>query len=82
MSRELLGLLARHGETALNASNCYRSRLDPPLNDNGLTEADRLAAYITKKYKVYKVVSSPMLRAASVSTCTMPWGRMHPDASV
>jgi len=63
MSRELLGLLARHGETALNASNCYRSRLDPPLNDNGLTEADRLAAYITKKYKVYKVVSSPMLRA-------------------
>lgn len=63
MAKQLCGLICRHGATELNESNCFRSRLDPKLNKDGIAEAERLAKIISRKYKVYKIVSSPMLRA-------------------
>lgn len=63
MARELIAILARHGETTLNETNCFRSMLDPPLNSDGIADADRVAGIISRKYKIYKITSSPLLRA-------------------
>lgn len=67
MGRQLLALVARHGDTTLNESNCFRSRLDPPLNKEGFADADKLAEVIRNKYEVYKITSSPMLRAVQTA---------------
>ncbi len=61
--RELIALICRHGDTDLNEDNCFRSMLDPPLNEDGLADADKMAGVIGKKYKIYKITSSPLLRA-------------------
>ncbi len=63
MAKQLIGILCRHGNTTLNESNCYRSMLDPPLNADGLSDAERVSAAIAQKYKIYKITSSPLLRA-------------------
>ena len=63
MPRELLAVLIRHGDTALNDDNSFRSQLDPPLNKKGLEQADLVADIIKRRYDVYKITSSPMLRA-------------------
>jgi hypothetical protein len=60
---KLIALVCRHGETAANAKNVFRARLDPPLNEKGIREAEKLAKYIEKNYTIYEIVSSPMLRA-------------------
>lgn len=67
MPKELIGLICRHGETSVNKENCFRSMLDPDLNAKGLEEAHRLANVISRKYKIYKIISSPMLRAVKTA---------------
>ncbi|HZP06788.1 MAG TPA: histidine phosphatase family protein [Terracidiphilus sp.] len=62
MKEQLVGLVARHGETDLNDQNCFRSWLDVPLNATGLEQA-RAAAKFLKKYDIATVISSPLLRA-------------------
>ena len=63
MSKTLLGLLLRHGESNANAANVFRSRLDPPLTDTGLKQAEDAADFITENFKIARIISSPMLRA-------------------
>ena len=46
MKERLVGLIARHGESSLNASNCFRSWLDVPLNRQGLDEAHAAAKFL------------------------------------
>lgn len=67
MARELIGLLARHGSTLANQQGVFRSMLDPELDDSGIQDADELASVISRKYKVYKIISSPMLRAVQTA---------------
>lgn len=54
--------LVRHGDTALNARGVFRSHLNPPLNADGLDDADRLAYYFSD-IPVVRLTSSPMRRA-------------------
>jgi glucosyl-3-phosphoglycerate phosphatase len=54
--------LVRHGRTMLNASGALRGRLDPPLDEIGLSEAQALAQSFTGR-GITAVVSSPLLRA-------------------
>jgi 2,3-bisphosphoglycerate-dependent phosphoglycerate mutase len=58
----LVALIMRHGETGLNASNCYRSWSDPPLNENGIAQA-RAAAKFLERYDIETIITSPLLRA-------------------
>ena len=67
MPRELIAVICRHGETAVNAENRFRSFTDPPLNDAGIADAERLAEFISRRYKLYKLTSSPMLRAVQTA---------------
>lgn len=54
--------LVRHGETALNAEGRLRGLANPPLNDVGIGEAERLAAVLVQK-SPSAVLSSPLERA-------------------
>ena len=45
----LLAFFVRHGETTLNASNCFRGSLDPSLNSNGQADAEELASFFAGK---------------------------------
>lgn len=63
MSKTLIALILRHGESNANAANVFRSRLDPPLTDKGLKQAEAAAAFISENFKITRIISSPMLRA-------------------
>jgi broad specificity phosphatase PhoE len=69
MSKKLIALLQRHGDTEANDENVYRSRLDPSLNDKGIKQAEAAARDIAKHHgkEIKKVVSSPMLRAVQTA---------------
>jgi len=63
VSKTLLALILRHGESDANATGVFRSRLDSCLTDNGISQAEKAAAFIAKNFDVKRIVSSPMLRA-------------------
>jgi hypothetical protein len=65
--KRLIGLIVRHGETAANAKNLFRSRMDPPLNSKGESEAEKVGKIVCDKYDVRRIVSSPMLRAVQTA---------------
>ena len=54
-------LLVRHGQTAFNLEQRYLGALDPPLNDTGIAQAQRLRARLPEGIDV--LISSPLLRA-------------------
>jgi broad specificity phosphatase PhoE len=54
--------IARHGQTVLNASNCFRGNKDPSLDASGFRDAHHLAAYF-KDEPLSFIVSSDKLRA-------------------
>jgi broad specificity phosphatase PhoE len=56
--------LARHGRTALNAEGRLRGLSDPPLDEIGIAEAERLAGVLARKHPT-AVVSSPLQRAVA-----------------
>ncbi|MEO6955559.1 MAG: histidine phosphatase family protein [Antricoccus sp.] len=58
--------LVRHGQTALNAEARLRGLSDPPLDDVGLAEVDRLGSALASK-KPALVISSPLQRAITTA---------------
>lgn len=57
-----LGYMVRHGETELNASNCYRGWTDPSLNEDGLTAAYNAANFLSYD-RIGQITSSDLCRA-------------------
>jgi len=55
-------ILVRHGETDWNASQVFRGRIDVPLNETGLEQAQMLAQYLSPR-QAEAVYSSPLQRA-------------------
>ncbi len=58
--------LVRHGQTAWNKSEIFRGRVDVPLNDIGLKEAELAAEYFRGR-KVDAIYSSPISRAVQTA---------------
>lgn len=58
-------ILLRHGRTRANASGLLQGRMDPPLDDFGLDQAERAARLLTDASmgEIRTVISSPLLRA-------------------
>ena len=54
--------LVRHGQTPLNESGVLRGLADPPLDQTGRDQAQRLGAALGTR-GLWAVVSSPLLRA-------------------
>jgi broad specificity phosphatase PhoE len=62
VKEKLIGLILRHGETALNQQKCFRSWLDVPLNEKGVAQAHAAAKFL-KQFPLKHVICSPLLRA-------------------
>lgn len=60
-------ILVRHGQTEFNRTDRFRGRLDVPLNETGLRQADMAAAAIRARYEVEAVYSSPLSRAVKTA---------------
>lgn len=56
-------LIVRHGETDFNQQGIYQGRLDVPLNEVGIRQADRLGEWLSGRYRIDRIYSSPLLRA-------------------
>ena len=65
--KKLIALVQRHGETDTNKENLFRSRLDPALNDKGLSQAEQAAKAIAAEHKPDRIISSPLLRAVQTA---------------
>jgi probable phosphoglycerate mutase len=59
--------LIRHGRTELNADGRLRGRSDPPLDEVGRAEADRLAVLLAAT-RLAAVLTSPLQRAVQTAT--------------
>ncbi|MBI4285515.1 MAG: histidine phosphatase family protein [Chloroflexi bacterium] len=55
-------LIVRHGETAWNVQEVSRGRKDVALNETGMKQTARLAAYL-RNVKIEAIYSSPLKRA-------------------
>ncbi len=56
-------ILVRHGETEFNRTDRFRGRVDVPLNETGLWQAEMAARAIRERYHASAVYSSPLSRA-------------------
>jgi probable phosphoglycerate mutase len=66
--KKLIAILQRHGSTPLNTNNSFRSRMDPPLDDEGIKQAEKAAENIVREgFEVKKIISSPLLRAVQTA---------------
>jgi probable phosphoglycerate mutase len=63
---KLIGFILRHGETELNASNCFRGWSPVPLDDNGIQQAHAAAKFL-QKAPLVRIVSSPLPRARTTA---------------
>ncbi|GAA4219481.1 putative phosphoglycerate mutase [Streptosporangium album] len=61
-------LLLRHGETPLSAERRFSGLGDPELTANGITQAEAVAARLSREpYGIQVVVSSPLRRARATA---------------
>lgn len=66
--KKLIAVVQRHGSTILNEDNKFRSRMDPPLDERGIKQAEAAAQNLRDEgLEVKRIVSSPMLRAVQTA---------------
>lgn len=64
MKEQLVALVARHGSTALNEQDCFRSWTDVALSAKGEDQAHKMAQFLKKSYPaIRRITCSPLLRA-------------------
>jgi len=56
-------IMLRHGQTAANARALLQGRIDLPLDELGVQQAQRCGEYIRATFPDALIVSSPLLRA-------------------
>jgi probable phosphoglycerate mutase len=59
-------ILIRHGQTAWNANEIFRGRIDIELDDNGKEQAAKLGEYLSQRH-IKAVYSSPLRRAVQTA---------------
>src|SRR5438270_599571 len=60
---DLMLVLVRHGQTAVNAGGRLQGRIDAPLTDVGRSQAAAAAAAVLAVATPARVITSPLLRA-------------------
>ncbi len=75
-------VLVRHGETELNRADVFRGRADPPLNRQGLRQAEAASRRLAS-FPLEAAYASPLLRAAQTARAiASPHGievELHPS---
>ncbi len=60
--------IVRHGATAANASGLLQGRIDNPLNENGIKQAEQIAVALSSAaVPIDRVISSPLSRAINTA---------------
>ena len=68
-------MMVRHGETQWNADRRSQGWMDPPLNENGMRQAELAGEHIRAHFEFERVISSDLTR------CTMTADRLGLDYS-
>jgi broad specificity phosphatase PhoE len=68
-----IAYIVRHGETELNAANCYRGWENPVLNEEGERAGEAIANYFSYE-RLGRVVSSDLDRAQQTAQYVMATG--------
>jgi broad specificity phosphatase PhoE len=64
--KQIVLVAARHGTTTLNASNCFRGNVNPPLAPEGFRDANKASHYLSGM-KFSSIYTSPRLRATQTA---------------
>ncbi|MBS3873591.1 MAG: histidine phosphatase family protein [Firmicutes bacterium] len=56
-------IVVRHGETDHNKNNILQGHLDIPLNETGVKQAEQLGTWLSQRYTIDHIYSSPLARA-------------------
>ena len=65
-------ILVRHGQTEWNRIERYRGRVDVPLNDTGLAQAEATGRRVAAQWQPTAIYSSPLSRAVEDSRSHRP----------
>lgn len=60
-------IIVRHGQSVGDIEHRFEGRADLPLTHLGREQADKLANWLSTKYKFDKIVSSPLSRASETA---------------
>ncbi|HSL93671.1 MAG TPA: histidine phosphatase family protein [Bacillota bacterium] len=60
-------LIVRHGVTDYNQQGIYQGRMDVPLNQLGEAQVAKLGSWLSGRYQIDKIYSSPLLRAQATA---------------
>jgi len=62
VEEQLVALIARHGQTIANKTECFRGWIDFPLDDTGIKQAHDAQKFI-HKFDLKYIICSPLCRA-------------------
>jgi len=68
-----IAYIVRHGETELNAENCYRGWENPQLNEDGMRAGEAIANFFSYE-RLGRIVSSDLDRAMQTAAYIMNTG--------
>lgn len=60
-------LIVRHGQSVGDIENRFEGRADLPLTELGKNQADKLANWLSTRYKFDEIISSPLIRASETA---------------
>lgn len=72
-------ILVRHGQTAFNATEVFRGRLNVDLDPTGERQAQQVAGFLASR-RLAAVYSSPLLRAARTAQAIAERQALHAQA--
>lgn len=56
-------ILVRHGQSQANLDACFAGQSNPSLTEQGILQAERLAAWVADHYKIDRIYASDLTRA-------------------
>lgn len=60
-------LIIRHGQSVADIEDRHEGRADFPLTDSGRAQAHRAGEWVAARYKLDRLIASPLLRAAGTA---------------
>lgn len=74
----VIAYFVRHGQTTLNKNQCFRGRMNPPLDGTGRQQAERVADFLADK-KISVIFYSDKARSKETAETI---ARKHPEVPI
>ena len=62
-------LIIRHGESEADILNVHEGRADFPLTKAGLAQAEKMARWVSDRFRIDRLYASPLRRARQTAAC-------------